>query len=69
MPFDRPREARLNDVFADRDLGLRQWERFGRIRRYKVLALTRAVWFWFGYAGFLLVFLQQNRLNFLVPTR
>lgn len=24
MPFDRPREARLNDVFADRDLGFRQ---------------------------------------------
>lgn len=68
MPFDRPREARLNDVFADRDLSFRQLtERFGRIRRHTIWVLIWTVWF--GYFLFLLVFLQQTRLNFLVLTR
>lgn len=29
MPFDRPREARLNDVFADRDPSFRQLREIG----------------------------------------
>lgn len=67
MPFDRPREARLNDVFADRDLGFRQLREIRTDSQTHDWVLIRVVWF--GYFLFLLVFLQQNRLNFLVLTR